>query len=210
MANTRAFIAVNPTLALVETVRPVQQRLITAAREAEVRVLWVPLPNMHITLKFLGQVPEESLPAVGDQLRLRLEALPSVQLELRGLGCFPSVEQPRVIWVGAHSDGDALTTLAAEINGCLEELGFAPEERPFHGHLTLGRIKPSAPSKAPGEADKETHEGPGLQPLLEELGDHEFGPCTLHEAILYKSELSRAGAEYTPLARFPLAGRSVD
>jgi 2'-5' RNA ligase len=91
-----------------------------------------------------------------------------------------------------HGDGDggSLTELAAEVDQALETLGFPPETRPFHAHITLGRVKQGS-----------------SQDLLEGVEEISFkhSECTVHEVVLYRSVLERKGAEYTPLARFPLA-----
>jgi 2'-5' RNA ligase len=96
-----------------------------------------------------------------------------------------------VLWVGVSGEG--LDALAGELDAWLgEELGFAKEKRPFHAHLTLGRVK----------------NGGGVD-LLEGLDEHPFGSCVAHEVVLYKSVLQRRGAEYTPLARLALSGRDA-
>lgn len=192
MSSIRAFVAVNVPVALVEEVRAVQETLRERARDARMKVVWVPPPNMHVTLKFLGQLPEETVWSVRDLLSQRLAGWAPVALTVRGTGVFPDLDRPRVIWVGVHSDGDGdpLTELAAEVDRALETLGFQPETRPFHAHITLGRVKQGS-----------------SQDLLAELEEISFkhSECTVHEVVLYRSVLERKGAEYTPLARFPLA-----
>jgi len=190
MNRIRSFLAVNLPVPLIEQVRSLQDQLRDRARSSEVKVAWVPPPNMHVTVKFLGDIPQESALVIRDQLQPVLEGRGAIQLDVGGLGVFPSIQKPRVLWVGVQSTGDALGTLAGEIDSRLEQLGFEPESRPFHAHLTLGRVKQ-------GQAPD----------LLEGLEDASFGQCSIHEVVLYKSVLQRAGAEYTAMARIPLAAR---
>lgn len=187
MSSIRAFLAVNLPIRLVEEVRETQDKLRVAAKEASMKVSWVPPPNMHVTLKFLADIQEEVAWAIRELLLPKLEDRPPIQLSVKGTGVFPSRKRPRVIWVGVQSDG-ALESLAGDLDQWVHELGFVQETRPYHAHLTLGRVKN-------GAAD-----------LIEGLEEVAYGDCTIHEVVLYKSVLQRTGAEYTPLARFPLAG----
>lgn len=191
MDRVRVFLALNLPIRVIEEVRAEQDKLRGVAEEAGMEVAWIPPPNMHVTLKFLGQVPVESAVAIQDLLAPRLEAHAPLSLNVSGTGAFPDRERPRVLWVGVSGDG--LDELAGSIDTWLdEELGFDREKRPFHAHLTLGRVK----------------NGGGVD-LLEGLEEHPFGSCVAHEVVLYKSVLQRHGAEYTPLARFALSGRAA-
>lgn len=188
----RAFLAINLPVRLVEKIRRLQRDLRGAARDANMKVAWVPAPNMHMTLKFLGNIDEENAEAVRDALAPALEPEPPLELEIRGVGAFPTAHKPRVLWVGVHCAGDRLQRLAQRVDERLAEIGFAREQRPLHPHVTLGRVKRRA-------AD-----------LLGHLEQPRFGECTVHDVVLYKSVLQRAGAEYTPLARFHLSGAAPE
>ena len=188
MIKIRAFIAVNLPLPLIEKVAELQTELRLRARHAGMNVAWVPPPSMHVTLKFLAEIPEENVWAIRDILHERLAGRAALPLRVRGTGAFPTRSHPRVFWVGIASENDALPQLAAEVEAWLTDLGFNKETRPFHPHLTLGRVKQ-------GGGD-----------LLEGLEAMEFGNCTLDQVVLYKSVLQRQGAEYTALARIPLVG----
>jgi 2'-5' RNA ligase len=192
MSQIRAFLAVNLPIRQIDEVRQIQGQLRERAMEAGMKVAWVPSPNMHVTLKFLADIPEELVSAIRDLLGPVLEARRAVQLEVGGLGVFPGAGKPRVLWVGVESEGDALGELAGEIDDQLETLGFEKETREFHAHLTLGRVK---------------HARGGLGELYTGLEQTAFGGCSVHEVVLYQSVLQRTGAEYKPLARFPLAAR---
>lgn len=193
MKNIRAFLAVNLPVALIEEVRELQDQLRERASQAGMKVVWVPPTNMHVTLKFLGEIPEESAWSIRDALAPVAAAQPIVSVTVRGTGVFPDVDRPRVMWVGVDSEGDALALLARRLDETLEGLGFALESRPFHAHLTLGRVKQGA--------------SPELLAGVEQVS-FVHSDCSVHEVVLYQSVLERKGAEYTALGRFPLAGQS--
>lgn len=190
MSSIRAFLAANLPVSMIEEVRGLQDRLREQARADGLKVAWVPPPNMHVTIKFLGQVLEETVAAIPDRLQDALQHHPTIHAEVTGLGVFPSPSKPRVLWVGVRSVEDALAGLAGRVDAALEELGFEPETRPFHAHLTLGRVK----------------QGGSVQQILDEHGEVSFGHCSIHELVLYKSVLQQRGAEYSVLGRVPLGG----
>jgi 2'-5' RNA ligase len=184
----RAFVAANLPVAVISQVVETQSEIKDRARRAGMKVGWVPSSSMHLTLKFLAEIPEESVWAVRDVLRDRLLGRPPLMVRVRGAGAFPGRTNPRVLWVGIESADDGLTRLAADVESWLCDLGFSKETRPFHPHLTLGRVKQ-------GAAD-----------VLEGLEDVDFGQCSISEVVLYQSVLRREGAEYTPLSCVPLTG----
>ena len=151
------------------------------------RVAWVPPPNMHITLKFLGNVERHSLPLLGEKLARSLEGRSPIPISLTGLGAFPDASKPRVLWMGIGNGAEAIGELAAHVDEALSELGFERESREFHPHLTLGRVKQ-------GSAD-----------LVSEKAEQHFGDCLAREVTLYESRLQRKGAEYNVIVRIPLA-----
>jgi 2'-5' RNA ligase len=187
MNRIRAFLAFNLPVATINKVAELQSEVRQRARAAGLKVGWVAPPNMHVTLKFLAEIPEESVWAVRDLVKEKLVGRSAIPLRVRGAGAFPSRGKPRVLWVGIESPDDAVAKLAADVDGWVAELGFAKEERPFHPHLTLGRVKQ------------------GAGDVLEGLDAVEIGECALTAVVLYQSVLRREGAEYTPLASFPLA-----
>jgi RNA 2',3'-cyclic 3'-phosphodiesterase len=151
---------------------------------------WVRLEGVHITLKFIGEVPTEK----AQKIRQVLGELPSfgpIQLRFAGLGFFPSARHPRVFWAGVEAD-PKLAELAAAIETKLEPLGIAPEKRAFHPHLTLARFESPQGTQA-------------LSAAVESLGTPEFGSETFTEFHLYQSVLKRSGAEYTRLVTYTLS-----
>jgi len=188
MDRIRAFIALNLPLETIREVKSLQDELRQAAEEAEMRVAWVKPPNMHVTLKFFGDIPVESARAAGDCLLEKLRDRQALRLNVSELGAFPDVSEPRVIWLGIKSDGDALSQLAKEIDDLMEGLGFPPEKREFRAHLTLGRVKE-------GAAD-----------LIGGRDQLSIGDCLGSEIVIYQSKPTRQGAEYTAIERIQLRG----
>src|SRR5579863_2242873 len=118
------------------------ERLLSALR-TEALIKWSPLDNLHITLKFIGQWPDERL----DELEQALSSLAprsSFEVEVKDLGWFPNERSPRVLWAGVHG-GEPLLKLVNDTEARLQKLGIKKEERPFAPHLTLARIKNPVP-----------------------------------------------------------------
>lgn len=189
MERMRTFVALNFAVGVIDKVRTVQKELRQAAGDKGVRVGWVPPPNMHVTLKFLGEIPAENAYAIRDRLADALIDRCAWPVEIAGVGVFPDAERPRVIWIGLRDEGQT-SALADEVNGWLSETGFAPETRPFHPHLTLGRIKQ------------------GSAGFWEPWQEHSLGRFAPAEVVLYRSDLRSAGAEYVALGRAKLGGSS--
>lgn len=156
-------------------------------------VAWVAPENLHVTLKFLGSVEEERLPAVGGTLAAVASAVRGFELAIAGLGAFPTVTRPRVVWAGLTAGAEPLASLAAAVEVALEPLGFAREERPFVGHVTLGRVR-------------EPRRDPGLTRALTAAPGRSFGRMAVDRLTLMRSDLSPRGARYTPLGSWPLGG----
>lgn len=143
----RAFIAIE----LPEEVRrdlnaiqkEIQSRVGESSRKA---VRWVPSANIHLTLKFLGEVSTTNLDRLTDVLQAEAARHPSFQIQFGGLGAFPNVRRPRVIWVGSQAPLE-LNNLQKGIDQGTHILGYPSEDRPFSPHLTLGRISQNARSE---------------------------------------------------------------
>jgi RNA 2',3'-cyclic 3'-phosphodiesterase len=186
MRYIRSFIAVNLPIAMVKKLQALQGEVRARAEHAGLKVGWVPAANMHVTLKFLAEIPEESLWAIRDTLQAKLQIATPFLATIREVGAFPDRQRPRVLWVGLACENDRLASLAKEMDDWLFDLGFARETRPFHPHVTLGRVKS-------GQAD-----------VLEGLAERELGSCPIREIVLYQSILKPKGAQYSELARIPL------
>jgi 2'-5' RNA ligase len=183
----RLFIAINLDPSLKALLADIQGKLKTA--EAPVR--WVKPEQLHLTLKFLGEVAEASLPALRDVLGRCLAEVSAFPLSFSQLGAFPPKGTPRVIWVGVSEGGQEVERVYACIEGALHPFGFPREDRPLHPHLTLGRVK-----------------GPRhLQSLLHHLHSteaKEVGRMRVQFVDLMRSELHSQGAIYTLIHRVTL------
>jgi 2'-5' RNA ligase len=146
---------------------------------------WVPPPNLHLTLRFLGPVRREAVEAIERKLAAELAALRPFELEARGLGGFPSLAEPRVLWIGVREE-PALVALQQAIEGWLAELGFPREERPYRPHITIGRV---------------TGNPVDLGPLVFERGSRGYGTGRVSEVIVFESRTLSKGSEYHPLGR---------
>ncbi|MFQ5656195.1 MAG: RNA 2',3'-cyclic phosphodiesterase [Candidatus Methylomirabilales bacterium] len=133
----RLFIAINVDRPLKALLAEIQERL----KRTAAPVSWVKPENLHFTLKFLGAVPEDQLPALRAAFRHSLAGIRSFTLLLAGLGAFPPRGKPRVIWVGIEQGTSEMEKIRERIDEALLSLGFPREDRPFRPHLTLGRVR---------------------------------------------------------------------
>jgi 2'-5' RNA ligase len=189
--NLRLFVALEPPDLVRRRLATLQSELKRAAGRHAVDVKWVPPENIHLTLQFLGAVPEER---AGDVKRAVAEAAATagtLALEVRGVGGFPNARRPRVLWAGILGDVAPLAALAAELGRRLAPLGFPPEERAFSAHLTLGRAR-------------DPRGLPGLAAALGATSSAPGAPWRAHDVVLLQSHLSPAGPRYEALARAPL------
>jgi RNA 2',3'-cyclic 3'-phosphodiesterase len=154
-------------------------------------VRWVGISGMHLTLKFLGEISEAQAARIGSALEAAASRHRIFTLVLEGTGTFPPGRRaPRVLWVGAVP-GAPLLALQEDIEGEMAKLAFEREKRPFHPHLTLGRVKSSG----------------GLDSLVQEIRKHrerKFGEMSVEKIIFFQSTLKPSGAEYTVLKEFCL------
>jgi 2'-5' RNA ligase len=154
-------------------------------------IRWVPQTNLHFTIKFLGNIEESKVLPIAQALELALHPFPRFTINAKGLGVFPDLKRPRVLWIGL--EGKELAELASKVVKALEPLGFEPEKRDFRPHLTIGRWRQfDRPSRNFGEE-------------LERWKGHEFGESTVAEVIFFQSELKREGAIYHRLKVVDLA-----
>lgn len=185
----RCFVAIELPAAVRAALDEAQARLRAAAPRADVR--WVDPATMHLTLKFLGGVPDDVVGAVRAIVAARAAARRPIPLVCAGLGVFPGPARPRVFWAGVRGEVAELGRLAAELERALEPLGFPLDARPFRGHVTLGR----APT---------TRGVQRITTAIAEADAAEYGAWTATEVVLFQSRLHPAGARYEALARLPL------
>ena len=194
MEMIRTFVAIELDQEALDWLKGVQERLKADLPQGLVR--WVDPKGIHLTLKFLGEVPQGKIKAIEEVLKGVGQRHRPFSFSYGGLGCFPSFSHPNVIWVGVEEKTGALRALQEDVERSLAKLGFRPEDKPFSPHLTLGRVGrglSGAERKRLGEYIK--------------AGGVEYGGEFLVEAIsLMKSDLFPTGAVYTRLALFPLSG----
>lgn len=182
----RTFIAIE----LPEAFRTEALRLTRELKRAGADVKWARPEGIHLTLKFLGNASEEAIPPLAADVGAAVAGFGELNLTASGTGLFPDEKRPRVVWVGLTGDLLRLIELQQIIERTAAGHGFEPENRPFHPHLTVGRIK--SPK--------------GARSLVDELKKQTTNPLdfSAREVIIFKSDLKPTGAEYTALHRLPL------
>jgi 2'-5' RNA ligase len=167
---------------------------------------WIKNESLHITLKFVGETPEDEVARLKQSLEMVNAG--SFAIKLRGLGFFPEARAPRVFWAGIEA-GEELASLAAKVDDMTAQLGIPREEHGFTPHLTLARGagRSGSPRRLRGDSSR-----PGFQLLQEKLSKlphPEFGHMTLHNFFLYQSHPSKGGSSYTKLAKYTLIERTT-
>jgi 2'-5' RNA ligase len=162
---------------------------------------WVRPESPHVTLKFIGEKPEEELGKI--KRALGMIATEKFEMNFRGYGFFPGARAPRVFWVGIES-GPALSSLAATVDEKLASLAIPREEHAFNPHLTLARGGGGSGSPRKQKSDRPNRSFQRLQEKLAALPAPEFGTMTSREFFLYQSQPSPGGSKYTKLAGFAL------
>jgi 2'-5' RNA ligase len=150
--------------------------------------------NFHVTLKFLGGVDGDRVVSLVDALRVAATGRRAFDLEIVGLGAFPTATRPRVLWAGVTTGAAPLGALAGAVEDAMAGLGFEREARAFSAHITLGRVR--EPVRAPALAE-----------ALGAAGGRPFGRVAIDRVTLMRSDLSPRGARYTELASIPLSPR---
>ena len=174
--SLRAFISLPVAAHVVEKIVACQQALAEQVGDA---VRWTPAEQIHLTLQFLGNISATESEEIA---RCLAPLATNLGLRAQGLGAFPSLRNPRIIWVGLAGDIDELKALQAAV----EHATGRKENRAFHPHLTIGRVR----------------EGRKVKAELDDWTDKEFGEWSVRELLLMQSKLSPAGAAHSVLARF--------
>jgi len=182
----RTFIAI----ALPADIRGLITRFQETARSAGGDVKWVRPESLHITLKFLGDVPKERIETVCEAVRLSATGIPPFSISMEGAGAFPNEKKPRVLWVGISEGRDRLIDLAGRLETEMAKIGFEKEERAYSAHLTMGRVRSSA----------------GIGAVIERMRTAGFagGRFEAGEVVVMKSDLEKSGAVYTALGTIKL------
>lgn len=180
----RAFIAVTLAKSVIEEIAKVCAPL----QEASGDIRWTRVENLHLTLKFLGNISRSQVDPILSVLSELVNVRPPLHLVVQGLGAFPNLRRPRVLWVGLKGEG--LSELSEAIETSLMPLDFPPEDRGFTPHLTVGRVRSLR----------------GWENTLAKMKEHErllFGESTVDRVTLYQSDLRPEGPIYTSLGSVP-------
>jgi 2'-5' RNA ligase len=176
----RAFIAFDLPERILSFLAKVQQGL----KAYGFKVKWVRPENIHLTLKFLGNTDTADTDKILGAISNAVKNTEPLSLAVEGIGVFPDVRRPRIIWAGLKGQMEVLLELQRALDGYLMSLGFPKETRPFRGHLTLGRIKGRIRS---AQMDKAVQKFEGF----------ESDPFKVNEIFLFKSDLKPTGAVYS-------------
>jgi 2'-5' RNA ligase len=188
MDNTiRAFIAFELPEKITSQIRGVQEGI----KAHKFKIKWVQPQNIHLTLKFLGNIPASDTFKIQNAISEAVKGVEPILLAAKGIGVFPDLKRPRVLWVGIAGRKKALIGLYQALEESLEAIGFPKESRPFKGHLTLGRIRGKIISKR-------------LVHVMDEFIDFETETFEANQIILFQSERLPSGAVYTKLASVKL------
>jgi RNA 2',3'-cyclic 3'-phosphodiesterase len=184
----RTFIAIEIPSEIKSALAALQIKL----RRAGADVSWTKPENLHLTLNFLGEVDERRIVEVEKACVLSADEFQPFTLSLKNAGVFPNERQPRVLWAGLSGDVGNVVELHRRLDERLAMIGFKRDEKKFHPHLTIGRLKSNKKIREL-LALAHAYQLPALSFVVSEI-------------VLMKSELHPAGAEYTPIAKTGLPG----
>ncbi|MGQ9508237.1 MAG: RNA 2',3'-cyclic phosphodiesterase [Thermodesulfobacteriota bacterium] len=185
----RTFLAIELPTAIHKRLEEIQREL----KESEADVRWVDPKKIHLTLKFFGYIEEKDIEPIVESIGKSLQKISPFFLRVKGIGGFPNLKNPRILWVGLEDSSGILSSLQIQLEEEFERIGFRHEDRPFHPHLTLGRMK----------SNRGRNE---LIEKMERLKGKDFGKFQVEKVILYKSDLRPTGPLYTPLKEVRLEG----
>ncbi|MFB3895726.1 MAG: RNA 2',3'-cyclic phosphodiesterase [bacterium] len=183
----RAFIAIP----LSEEIHHRLEELQSTLKKYQADVSWVKPSNIHLTLQFLGEIHPHLVEKVGQCLEEIVPTQPQFTCKIAGTGVFPNPKRARVLWVGVVQGKEQVIHLQSAIEKSLDILHMPKEDRAFHPHLTLGRVR------SPKNLELVVND------LLQQ-SNLSFGTLTVSQVTLFSSKLSPAGAVYTPLKHFQL------
>lgn len=191
MARIRTFLAIDVGAAIRDQLIALQEDLATIAAE----VKWVEPENLHLTLLFLGEVPQRETIDICRAAQKAVRAMPAFEMSIEGVGCFPNPRRPRTLWVGVGRGADEVCAVHDAIEAPLLDLGnYRRETRAYTPHVTLGRVK----------SEEETNEA-----LAKAITQHQkwsAGELIVNEVCVMRSELASDGPTYTVMGRAKLDG----
>jgi len=189
----RTFIAFELPPSVIFLLQEVQQEL----KRLKIRARWVRPENIHLTLKFLGDVNPDDIHKIGTAMACAaIDCLP-ITLSVRGIGVFPGIKRPRVIWVGLDGDTQSLLALQSRLEQKLAGAEFPKDKRSFKAHLTMGRIKQTANPAV-------------IRQMIADYAKLSSEEFTFNQVILFKSDLKPSGAVYSKLKQTKLGMTNVE
>lgn len=180
----RLFVAVH----LNESTKYKIKKLISQLKEKSNKIKWVPIENLHITLKFLGETDESMFGDVISSLE-KIKHSPFT-LTIAHIGGFPNLKSPKVLWIGIQGDQYSIKSLSDQVEKSIIHLNYTKEQRKFTSHITIGRVKQKIDQS--------------LLNYLIENQTYYFGEVTISSFSLIESQLTSKGAVYNELHHFPL------
>ncbi|MEE8169174.1 MAG: RNA 2',3'-cyclic phosphodiesterase [Phycisphaerae bacterium] len=189
MGAVRCFVAIELDDGARASLARLQQRLDGGARD----VRWVRVEQLHLTLKFLGDVDERDLSGISDMLAELADHHDPIDVQVRGAGCFPPRGAVRIVWAGLHEPTGRLEKLQADCEALFAGLGFKQEHRRFAPHVTIGRARPR-------------DRGDAVRRRVEKQSGFEGGVVPVEEIVLFQSLPGRESVKYVALSRHTLGG----
>ena len=183
----RAFIAISLPERILQTIAKLQETL----KGSGLKIRWTRKEGIHLTIKFLGDIDWDDVENIYVAMERTTQDFTPFTLRGEGVGVFPDIRRPRVVWVGLTGDLETLSLLQRDLEDQLDRIGFPKEGRAFKGHLTLGRVK--------GRVDLAK-----LSKALEASGEFRTEPFMAQSVVLFQSDLRPKGAVYSRLAEVPL------
>jgi 2'-5' RNA ligase len=183
----RSFLAIELPKPILRKIEEVQGDL----RSTHAEVRWINPEKIHLTLKFFGNIEESRIDSIFKSIEEPMRKTLPFPLKVKGVGAFPNLKNPRVIWMGLVEGREVLISFQEQIEIQLKKIGFQVEDRPFHPHLTLGRMKSNR----------------GKEELVRRMEKHkeeEFGDFQVERVVLFKSDLRPTGPIYTLLKEMKL------
>lgn len=179
----RLFVGVRVSVQTANALAAAAETLQRRARDAGLDIKWVAPVNYHVTLKFLGFTRDDAIGAVRDALDEALDGVSPLKFRCARLGAFPSLDKASVLWAGV--DGNALDEVAARVEKAMTGIGFAADRRPFHAHVTLGRLRETRP----------------IRDVVLPLSEQMFSDTRVDGVTLFESETKSSGSVYRDVHR---------
>jgi 2'-5' RNA ligase len=178
----RTFVACEIPREIRSDIGQIQESL----KRRRLRLKWVRPDNLHLTLRFLGEVPAERLETIAAAIGKAAQYVEPLSLTAKGIGVFPGIRRARIIWVGIGGQHRQLLALQAAVADALAGVGFSQEKRPYKGHLTIGRVKSAIDPRQLAEA-------------LTEFSGFETASFVVDAVVVFRSQLRPDGPVYTRL-----------